>query len=164
MHLAHEQAGKALAALLTHISNSHTALAKQLAEQGSNNAVASKAKSPVTARPLTPSNSSHAQASIADGNSSIPDPMIDQQHADSQKQDPSDADTTADSATPVKLCAFQQELVQRFMQANNSVMFLPSGTLTEPDHSLLLAHHSQATHLFTQLILQALLHELQMSF
>ena len=142
MHAAHEQASKALAVLLTHISNSHTALAQQAAQQSSSNA---SANASVAARPQMASSSLHAHASIADTNSRVCDP-VDQQHADSQKQDSADAEAFADAATAVKLCAFQQELVQRIMQANNSIMFLPSGIRTVLEHSCLLTQHSQATY------------------
>ena len=114
------QASKALAVLLTQISHSHAALVQQLAEQGSNVSARQAATAVVVGL-----NSAHTNLADAQSHAHGSDNVA-QQHASSKADDPTGIDV-GQAATHIKLLSFQQELLERIMQAKNSVMFLPSG-------------------------------------
>lgn len=124
-HVSEQQASSALAALLTHISHSHAALVQQLTEQDTHHLPASHAALPTSPSSQMPSSSSHV--SIAGKHADAASECTSQQHASSKDQGCPGTSSYAHGAASVKLCPFQEELVERVMQADNTVVFLPAG-------------------------------------
>lgn len=132
-HSSH--ASTALAVLLTHISHSYIALLQIVAQNNAQHVPPEPAVLPASPRYQTPSFSSqHAHMRTAEKQSEPAEPASDcanHQHGSSVDQGYPGVSHSADVATPVKLCPFQQELAERIMQAKNTVMFLPAGVLHE---------------------------------
>ena len=123
-----QHASTALAVLLTHITDIHNALVQTLAEGNAHRASPAPALLPASPSSHIPIKSTHQEHTTTAGKQSdlTPD-SANPQHVNSEQQSCSSISPSADVSTPVKLCPFQEELAERVMKADNTVIFLPAG-------------------------------------
>lgn len=114
---AQEDPDKALAVLLTHISNSHATLVAYHEHHAETN------PTPPAAGGRAGSHSAGNSTTMSEKPPNVSDV---QQHTDTTAT--SFTSTLHDDAPSVQLLPYQQEVADSVMQEGNSVIFLPSGT------------------------------------
>lgn len=130
--LPEQHASTALAVLLTDISHSHNALVQTLAKGDAQHGCPVSALLPASPSFHMPSKSNHqAYMNTAGKQSDFMPDSASPQHVNSDDQGYPSISHSADVSAPVQLCSFQQELAERVMQADNTVIFLPAGMLYE---------------------------------
>lgn len=123
-----ESASSSLAVVMTHIIDSHAAIVQRLAGQVAH--VPPPVPAVMPASPsfqMTSSSHHHAHTSPVEKQAELGSDCDDQQHGNSNDQCFSCSGHSAGVATSIELRPFQQELVERIMQAGNAVIFLPAG-------------------------------------
>lgn len=131
-HLPEQHAITALAVLLTHISHTYNALVQTLAEGSAYDASPLPALLPASPRSNMPSKVYHeADTNTAGKESDLTSDFDSPQRVDSEDQGYPSISHAAHVLLPVKLCPFQEEIAERVMNGNNTVIFLPAGTLYE---------------------------------
>ena len=124
-----EEASSSLAVLLTQIVDSHANILQRLADQDADVPPVPAVPSASASFQMTSSSSHQAHTSPAGKQAESGSGCAHQQHINSNDQHSPSSGQSADVATPaVELYPYQQELVERFMQGGNTVIFLPAGT------------------------------------
>lgn len=122
-----EPASSSLAVLLTHIVNNHAAILQTPAGQVAHVSPVPAAMPASPSFQMTSSSSHHAHTSPAGKQAESGSDCVDLQYDNSNDQCSPGSVHSACVPTSIELRPFQQELVERIMQAGNAVIFLPAG-------------------------------------